>query len=174
MDNFSEKMRQERLAYYEEDVDEINRVLDKFIETAQPRCVLMIDKEGHMITKKGFTQTLNTDSLAALVAGSFAATAQVAKLLGESEFSELVHQGTNENILVSLIGQRALAVILFDNRTTLGMVKVAAKQLTQEMERVMKAIAERAEKRGPGPIPLSSGYQEAALGALDDFFGTGS
>src|SRR6185436_14567109 len=130
MAEFSEKMRQARLVFYEEDIAEINKTLDQFLERSQAKCALLIDKEGHLVTKKGFTKSFNTDSIAALVAGSFAATKQVAALLGESEFYVLFHQGKNENIHIGLVADRALVVVIFDDRTTLGMVRLYAEELT--------------------------------------------
>jgi predicted regulator of Ras-like GTPase activity (Roadblock/LC7/MglB family) len=166
--SFSEKMKRARLEFYEEDVQDINQVLDEFMNAAQPKCVLMIDKEGHLITKKGFTQTINTDNLAALVAGSFAATREVAKLLGETEFSVLFHQGVSENIHVSLVGERALVVIVFDNRTTLGMVRVTAEQLATKLGKVLEEAAERNKDRAPAA--LNPAFETSAQEALDDFF----
>src|SRR5512140_3862413 len=127
---FSQKMRQDRLVFYEKDVEESNNILSDVLDRSQAKCALLIDKDGHPVTKKGFTKSFNTDSIGALVAGSFAATRQVAQLLGETEFSVLFHQGKNENIHIGLVAERALVVVIFDDRTTLGMVRLYADELT--------------------------------------------
>jgi len=165
---FSEKMRKARLVFYEQDIEELNKILTEFLDRAQAKCALLIDKEGHLVTKKGFTKSFNTDSIAALVAGSFAATKQVAQLLGESEFSVLFHQGKNENIHIALIAERALVVVIFDDRTTLGMVRLYADELTQKLTDSMLKSMERNKDKD---ATIEQGYGEAAEQALDDFFG---
>ncbi|MCW8133801.1 MAG: roadblock/LC7 domain-containing protein [Planctomycetota bacterium] len=166
---FSEKMRKARLVFYEEDIEEINKILEGFLERSQAKCALLIDKEGHLVTKKGFTKSFNTDSIAALVAGSFASTREVAKLLGETEFSVLFHQGKNENIHIGLVAERALVVVIFDDRTTLGMVRLYAEELTQKLTETMLASMEKNKDKDSG---VSQEYQQAAESALDDFFGS--
>src|SRR5258708_27830400 len=156
---FSEKMRQARLVFYEQDIEEINKILADFLDRAQAKCALLIDKEGHLVTKKGFTKSFNTDSIAALVAGSFAATKQVAKQLGETEFSVLFHQGKNENIHIGLVAERALVVVIFDDRTTLGMVRLYAEELTEKLGAELMKSMEKNQGREPG---VSNDYKDAA------------
>ena len=162
-------MRQARLVFYEQDVGEINKILTDFLDRSQSKCALLIDKEGHLVTRKGFTKSFNTDSIAALVAGSFAATKQVAQLLGETEFSVIFHQGKNENIYIGLVAERALVVIIFDDRTTLGMVRLYAEELMQKLTEAMSASIERNKNKSS---TMDDGYGQAAEQALDDFFGS--
>jgi predicted regulator of Ras-like GTPase activity (Roadblock/LC7/MglB family) len=168
MAEFSEKMRKARLVFYEQDIEEINKILADFLERSQAKCALLIDKEGHLVTKKGFTKSFNTDSIAALVAGSFAATKQVAQLLGETEFTVLFHQGKNENIHIGLVAERALVVVIFDDRTTLGMVRLYAEELTTKLTATMLESIERNKDKAS---TVGKDYGQAAEQALDDFFG---
>jgi predicted regulator of Ras-like GTPase activity (Roadblock/LC7/MglB family) len=168
MAEFSEKMRQARLVFYEQDIEEINKVLADFLDHSQAKCALLIDKEGHLVTKKGFTKSFNTDSIAALVAGSFAATKQVAQLLGETEFSVIFHEGKNEHIHIGLVAERALVVVIFDDRTTLGMVRLYAEDLTQKLTAALNSSIERNKEKVSA---VSQEYGQAAEQALDDFFG---
>jgi predicted regulator of Ras-like GTPase activity (Roadblock/LC7/MglB family) len=163
-------MRQESLAFYEEDIQEINEILDDFLNASQAKCILMVDKDGHLVTKKGFTKSFDTDSLAALVAGSFAATRQMATLLGEKEFSVLFHQGQNENIHVSLASERALLVIVFDDRTTVGMVRLYAEEVTKKVAAALQKAFERNKSRKPPK--LEADFGASAQEKIEDFFGT--
>jgi predicted regulator of Ras-like GTPase activity (Roadblock/LC7/MglB family) len=165
----SEKMRQARLIFYEEDIEEVNKILENFLDRAQAKCALLIDKEGHLVTKKGFTKSFDTDSIAALVAGSFASTREVARLLGETEFSVIFHQGKTENIHIGLVAERALVVVIFDDRTTLGMVRLYAEELTQRLTDAFNTAQERHKDKGTG---VGQEYGQAAEKALDEFFGT--
>jgi predicted regulator of Ras-like GTPase activity (Roadblock/LC7/MglB family) len=168
-ERFEEKMRHDRLVFYEQDVAEIDGALDKFLEASQARCVLLVDLEGHLVSAKGFTEGLDTTSIAALVAGSFASTREVARKLGETEFSVLFHQGANENIHISLVSDRALAVILFDDRTTIGMVRLYAKQVADDLRDIFQKIAER--KDAPeGSGGLATDFSDQANAQLDSMF----
>jgi predicted regulator of Ras-like GTPase activity (Roadblock/LC7/MglB family) len=164
----SEQMRIDRLVFYAPDVAKIDAILEEFLKDSQARAALIVDCEGHLVTKKGMTGSFNTDSLAALVAASFASTREMAKLLGESEFSVIFHQGRNENIHIGLVSNRALLVIIFDDRTTVGMVRIYCQELTGRISQILQAAAKRhAESGGKS---LEAGFEKAAETRLDEFF----
>jgi len=165
----NQMMRQQSLAFYEEDIEDLDGILAEFLDASQAKCILMVDKDGHLVTKKGFTKSFDTDSLAALVAGSFAATRQMAELLGEKEFSVLFHEGENENIHVSLASERALLVIVFDDRTTIGMVRLYAEEVTRKVGEALARAAERNKDREPPK--LEADFGSSAQEKIDDFFG---
>ena len=164
----SEKMRRARLVFYEQDIEEINKILAEFLDRSQAKCALLVDKEGHLVTKRGFTKSFNTDSIAALVAGSFAATKQMAKLLGEEEFSIMFHQGKKDNIQLSLVGERTILAVIFDDKTTLGMVRLYASQVSSKLAELFSEIAERKSEGEK----ISQEFGQAAKGKLDDIFGS--
>lgn len=166
---FSEEMRNRSLSFYEEEMRDIDAILDDFVEVSKSKCALLIDKDGHLVTQKGIIKNLDTTSIAALVAGSFASTAQLAKLLGETEFSVLFHQGANDSMHISLVADRCLTVIIFDDRTTIGMVRLYAKQLSDKLTECLIRAEERIKKEG-GP-KLEEGFQDSAADALDNMFG---
>ena len=89
-------------------------------------------------------------------------------MLGETEFSVLFHQGKNENIHIALVAERALVVVIFDDRTTLGMVRLYADELTQRLTDSMLRSFERNKDKDES---VSKDYTDAADQALDDFFG---
>ena len=165
---YSEEMKRNRLVFYEAEINEINEILEEFIDRTQAKSVLVIDKEGHLVTRKGFTQTIDTTSISALVAGSFASTREVAKMLGEEEFSMIFHQGKKESIHVSLINERCMSVIIFDDRTTVGMIRIFAQELSDKLS----AVFEKAAKKQPtGDEPdIGEEFHSEATDKLDDFF----
>ncbi len=163
-----EQLRQNRLVFYSEDVEAIDACLQAFLERSKANCALLVDVEGHLVTKAGFTQSLDTTTIAALVAGSFASTRALAKNLGEKEFSVIFHQGDNESIHIALVGERCLIVIIFDDRTTIGMVRHYAKEVTTELTGIMDEISKKADKRH-NPV-TDTNFQREAENMLDDFF----
>jgi predicted regulator of Ras-like GTPase activity (Roadblock/LC7/MglB family) len=84
-------LRESRLVFYRNDLGKIDRVLQEFVRLSGSSSVLLVDKEGHMITRAGKMPSFDQDTISALVAGSFSATREMAHLLGEQEFSALYH-----------------------------------------------------------------------------------
>jgi len=138
----------------EQRYQEINAVLARLRMDAYARVVVLVEKDGQQIATHGDLGDLDTTSLASLAAGNVAATGGMAKLIGESEFPTLSHEGKKESIHISVIG-RVLLVIVFDDRSSLGLVKLRSKQVSQELSAVFAAIERDSSEREPGgPLPF--------------------
>jgi len=162
-----QELRQNRLVFYENDVYRLESELDTFLELSGARCALLIDKDGHLVTRRGEPVGTSTDSIAALIAGSFAATKEMARLLGESEFTIMFHQGARDSIQLQLVGDRTLLSVLFDERTNMGLVRFYAQETSQHIEQILTEIAERP----PGEQQtLSDDFSADAAAALDNLF----
>lgn len=164
----NEKLRRDRLSFYQEDMEQIDKLLGEFLRLSGAKCALLVDKDGHLVTKRGEMRTIDIDTISALVAGSFAATKEMARLLGEEEFSALFHQGERDNIQLSLVGDRTLLTILFDDRTTVGMVRLYANETAKKLAAIYKQASERVA-RDDDPT-LDEGYNEDARRKLDSLF----
>jgi len=152
---------------YEEDLNKIDALINKLLKGAEAKCALLVDKDGHLITRQGFTHSLDTTALAALLAGSFASTKEIARLVGEPEFSVLFHQGKKDHIHMCLVGERSILVVIFDDRTTIGMVRLYAKETAIELGKVFDEIA---TKQSDGSPEISDDFAEMAQDKLDDIF----
>lgn len=141
-------------------------MLNEFLKLSDSKCNILIDKEGHMVTKAGTTGDIDLQSVSALVAGSYAATREMARLLGEDEFSVLFHQGKKDSIQLTLVGERTILATLFDERTTIGMVRLYAKEASEKLASIFHDIHARPD-RDPD---LGSDFADSARGALDFFF----
>ncbi len=159
-------MSDETLIIYEEEINTIDALLSKMLKGAEAKCALLVDKDGHLITRQGFTHSLDTTALAALLAGSFASTKEIARLVGEPEFSVLFHQGKKDHIHMTIVGERSILVVIFDDRTTIGMVRLYARETAQELTKVFDQIL---NKRGTKPN-ISNEFAEMAQDRLDDIF----
>lgn len=122
---------------YKEDVDRINKILSHLITESASAYVLLINKDGNLISQVGFNPNIDATSLAALAAGSFASTKAIATLIGETEFSVMFHQGAKENIHISLVDEDVIMVLIFDDRTNLGLVKMVAGQAKAKLGAVL-------------------------------------
>ena len=63
-------MSDDSLIIYEEEINQIDALISKMLKGAEAKCALLVDKDGHLITRQGFTHSLDTTALAALLAGS--------------------------------------------------------------------------------------------------------
>ena len=166
----NDALRLRRLVFYAADVDRINQALLAFVKKAGALSVMLIDQEGHLVSRQGFRGDGDTDgqALAALVAGSFVSTRQVAKILGESDFRVMSHQGPNTSIHLTLLGERTLQVAVFPSSVKVGMIQVLCKELSTQMEGILADAA----KRAPDPAQqLGSNFSEAMKDQLDNLFG---
>lgn len=159
-------MSDDNLIIYEEEIATIDGLLKKMLKGSEAKCALLVDKDGHMITRQGFTHTLDTTALAALLAGSFASTKEIAKLVGEPEFSVLFHQGKKDHIHMSIVGERSILVVIFDDRTTIGMVRLYAKESAKELSNVFQSIVDRKQPEEG----ISDDFSDKTQERLDDIF----
>ncbi len=162
------QLKHDRLSFYKEDIERIDKLLSEFLRLSGAKSALLIDKEGHMVTKRGEVRTVDMDTISALVAGSFAATKEMARLLGEEEFSALFHQGERDNIQLSLVGDRTLLTILFDERTTVGMVRLYANETSKKLATIYKQVSERVVM--DGDPELDADYGDKTKRKLENLF----
>lgn len=134
---------------------QIKAVLARLRLDAAARLVVLVDKDGQQIAVHGELGDMDTTSLSSLVAGNVAATGGMAKLLGQDEFPTLSHEGERESIHITVIG-RVLLVVVFDQRSSLGLVKLRSKQISQELARAFAEIEkDSANETGGGSLPFS-------------------
>lgn len=159
-------MSREQQVLYEDQIQQIDQALMRIIKEAEAKCALLVDKDGHLITRQGFTHTLDTTALAALLAGSFASTKEIARLVGEPEFSVLFHQGKKDHIHISLIDDRTILVIIFDDRTTIGMIRLYSKEIGESL----KSVLESGNVAKGENVELGKEFSDTAEAKLDDIF----
>src|ERR1700716_990689 len=116
----------------EQQYHKLKAVLARLRMDSSAKVVFLVDKDGQEIASLGEVGNLDTTSLASLAAGNVAATGGMAQLIGEKEFPTLSHEGEKESIHISVIG-RFLLVVVFDERSSLGLVKLRSKQVSQQI-----------------------------------------
>lgn len=164
-------MADDSLVIYEEEIRAIDAIISKMLKQAEAKCALLVDKDGHLITRQGFTHSLDTTALAALLAGSFASTKEIARLVGEPEFSVLFHQGKKDHIHMSLVGERSILVVIFDDRTTIGMVRLYARETSQALGAIFDQIQANSNQGTSGSkSQLAGDFASQAENRLDDIF----
>src|SRR6266516_3971246 len=131
------------IVMYEE---EFKQIISKLRVDGNAKVVFLVDKNGQQIAAHGEIENLDTTSLASLTAGNVAATDGRARLIGEKEFSILFHEGEKDNIHISIVAQRVILVVIFDERSSLGLVRLRVRRSMQELEKIFEDIARKAER----------------------------
>ena len=130
----------------EQEFERISSVLGKLRTDSASRVVFLVDKNGQQIAVQGDVSSLDTTSLASLAAGNVAATGGMAKLIGEREFPTLSHEGERESIHICIIG-RTLLVVVFDERSSLGLVKLRVKQAARDLTVLFEEVERESASR---------------------------
>lgn len=156
-----------QLVMYEEEYTQIREVCNRLARDSNGKAIFLVDKNGQLIASAGETQDLDSTSLASLTAGNIAATGGLAKLIGEQEFSILFHEGERDHIHISLIGKRVILVVIFDQRSSLGLVRLRVKKGSEELTRIFAALDEKAASSGGAD---ASPFSEITDEDIDNLF----
>jgi predicted regulator of Ras-like GTPase activity (Roadblock/LC7/MglB family) len=155
---------------YEEEFKHLEESLRRLRMEANAKAVFLIDKNGQQIASAGEVDQFDTTSLASLTAGNVAATDGLAKLIGEREFSVLFHEGQQDHIHISIVAKRAILVVIFDDRSSLGLVRLRVKRASVDLEKTFEIMAQKGE-RGAGPGGPASPFSEITDDDIDALFG---
>jgi predicted regulator of Ras-like GTPase activity (Roadblock/LC7/MglB family) len=144
------------MVIHEEDATRIHQVLSRFLAESGAAEVLLIDRSGQLLAMDGVSRPLDTVSISALAAGAYSSTCAMAQLLGETEFTVLFHEGLKQSIHVSTVDEEAILMAIFDERTTVGMVRLFAKEASKSIGVVLAETRARSKRVGEFAAPLSA------------------
>lgn len=159
-------------ALFEEDFWSINQILQTLSRSASARSVMLIDKTGQLINSIGEPPGFDVTSFSSLAAADFAANAQLAEMVGEKDFATLVHQGTNESLYLSMISNRVILVVLFDRKTSLGLVRLKSRRAGEELVVVLNRLFDKLQYRNEEIVSTTLGadFQAEAESEIDSLF----
>ncbi|MEP6572566.1 MAG: roadblock/LC7 domain-containing protein [Gemmatimonadota bacterium] len=155
-------------SFREEDSNRIQGILSDFLRESNARTGLIVDRTGQMVAIVGEEPTFDPTAFASLTAADFSANDQLAKMIGEPEFGSLFHQGEKESMYLADIARRVILVVLFDNRTTVGLVKLRVKPTVGELNRVFQEMFNRVGMDQP---QVETGFLGEAEDEIDKLFG---
>jgi predicted regulator of Ras-like GTPase activity (Roadblock/LC7/MglB family) len=145
-------MADEREAAFEREFQSIKENLEELCRETKAVSVLLIDKAGQLITSAGNVSSIDIPSFATLSAADFAATSNLADLIGEHDFSTLFHQGVQKSIYVSLIADKVILAVIFTKETTLGLVRIKVKKTAEKLSGLFEKIFEVLESEYSGAV----------------------
>ena len=146
------------LVLHEEEFQKIRQVITRLRSECNAKIVFLVDKNGQQIAADGEIESIDTTALASLAAGNVAATDSLARLIGEKEFSILFHEGERDNLHISVVGGRVILVVIFDERSSLGLVRLRVKKGSVELAAILEIMMKKAalpRKAAAGGSPFA-------------------
>jgi predicted regulator of Ras-like GTPase activity (Roadblock/LC7/MglB family) len=142
-----------------EDEQALRRGMERLLQESGAHSALLVDRGGQLLAQAGERPAFDATTFATLTAADFSANDQLARLLGETDFTSLFHQGERESMLVADVARRAILVVLFDGRTTLGLVRLRLRPVVEDLARIVEAMASRDAQSGASR-PILAGADE--------------
>jgi len=155
-------------SFGEADAGRIQHVLDQLLRDAGARTAMIVDRTGQMLATGGEAPSFDPIAFASLTAADFSANDQLARMLGENEFGYLFHQGDKESLYLADVARRVILVVLFDNRTTLGLVKLRVRGVVETLSALFTEMFERRDQPAPR---VEAGFVGDAEDEIDKLFG---
>lgn len=138
-------MSETSIIMHEQQFQRIKSVLSRLFYETAARMVFLVDKNGQPIAFHGDVNEFDATSFASLAAGNVAATSGMARLIGESTFPTMSHEGERESIYIFVVG-RSLLCVVFDERSTLGLVKLRVKRIHPELLSILNDVVKTSEE----------------------------
>jgi predicted regulator of Ras-like GTPase activity (Roadblock/LC7/MglB family) len=157
-------------AIFEEDYWAINNVLDDLLRSSRASNVVLIDRTGQLVSQCGPEVDFDLTSFASLCAADFEANYQLAKLIGERDFSTLFHQGARESMYLAKISKGVVLVVLFTKSTTLGLVRLRVKRAVEELNDIIERLYEKLEYRNEEYDTFDETFTRGVEAEIDNLF----
>ncbi|HEY1770793.1 MAG TPA: roadblock/LC7 domain-containing protein [Chthoniobacterales bacterium] len=123
-----------------ENVATLDGLLADFLQKAEADLTVVIDRGGNVISQFGDVTVLDVTIIGALAAGSFAATRELARRIGEVEFNALYHQGNGSHIFMNSVDDDTIMITVFGGRTTVGLVRFYSTATSQALAEVLGSL----------------------------------
>lgn len=132
-----------RIVIFEEEQRRLQEVCTRLGRDALAQIVFLIDQNGQILAATGELGNIDQTSFASLVAGTTAATSSLAGLLGEEAFPVHFHEGATNNLHISLVGEEYILVVVFDHRSSLGLIRLRVKKATATLLEIFETVTSR-------------------------------
>lgn len=140
-----------------QDVANLDGVLGDFLKKAEADLTVVIDRGGNVISQFGDHMVMDVTIIAALAAGSFAATCELARRIGEVEFNALYHQGNGSHMFMNSVDEDTIMITVFGKRTTVGLVRFYSTAAAANVSALLKSL-----QRGGHGLEFNAGDITAA------------
>jgi len=134
---------QENFIIYNEEYVLIKEILKTLKANTRAEIVFITDSEGHCIASTGEMEDSHLNSISSLIAGSMAAVNGIGQMLKVEKFTTILTESTDKNLHISLINDRTMLIVIFDNSSNLGIIRFRVKSAIQDLEKVFITLNEK-------------------------------
>ncbi len=160
---------QENFIIYNEEYVLIKEILRKLKGNTNSKAVFITDSEGHCIASSGEMDDVNLNSISSLIAGSVAAINSIAQMLKIENFTAVLNESSRECLHISLINDRTMLVVIFDNSSNLGLVRFRVRAALEELVKVFQTINQKLKANDKAPV--GSPFEGVSDEDIDRIFG---
>lgn len=120
--------------------ESLHVMLSDLLVLAEADAIFVCDTGGNIIDNISQTDDSLDQTIAALASGSFAATGELAMLIGEATFRSVFHKGEKNSIYMQNLSQDYLILVIFSKNTTIGMVKLHITKAAKAIELLLGEV----------------------------------
>jgi predicted regulator of Ras-like GTPase activity (Roadblock/LC7/MglB family) len=164
---------------FEQDFRAVDVTLNELLRRTQALSVHLIDRSGQLITSVGPEFDFDLPTFASLAAADVSANAELGNVFGEQDLDCVVFLGTPRSMASTLIAGRVILCVIFDKRSTLGLVRLRSKRAIATLTPVFHSLFERlglpstAEETMPDEtaLPADEQFRLEASRRVDELLG---
>jgi predicted regulator of Ras-like GTPase activity (Roadblock/LC7/MglB family) len=110
---------------------------------SEARLAFLSDYGGNIVAQQSDADDGTIRTIAALGAGAFAATRELAALLGEKAFDSVQHRAAETGIYMHGVATHFLIAVVFSRETTAGLVKLYVEKTIDEIGPLLRQICDQ-------------------------------
>lgn len=141
----------------------IDDLLLEMLVRAETEALFLCDRGGYILAEALVEEYKHNENIAALAAGSFYATREIARLVGEPEFRCVFHEGDSKGIYMQNTAADLLLVVVFGRQTNPGLVKLCAEETVRELDAFLKESNEEEMREAIGGLEVDGDTPEQAI-----------
>jgi len=115
----------------EETIKIIERNIQKLLRKARPKCVLLIEKSGYIITSKSEVDFKQPENMGAIAAGILTALQSTVSFVNATELTITFHNSSVDRIHFVMLTPKIFLVVLYDNQTPLKKMREGIKEFAK-------------------------------------------
>lgn len=161
------------LVLHEEEFARLTRLAERLLREANARFVTLIDRNGQPIASAGDLEEVDRTALASLAAGNVAATEGLARMIGERNFQSMYHEGDRDHLHLSAVGDVGILLVAFDERSSLGLVRLRVRQVTPDLVQVFDEMLSRSKAYTAGMDGFAAALPEITDEDIENLFRDG-
>jgi predicted regulator of Ras-like GTPase activity (Roadblock/LC7/MglB family) len=151
-------------------IAEVKRILKDLREDVRARCVVLSSSSGRLIKTVGAVDRSVAISLAALMSGSFSASAKAAQLLGQNDmFDSNLQESEGYGLYAILLRDKLILTVAFSTQVTIGMVRHYAAQAALDILEVL--MHETAADDATAALKVDADFRQDVVEALGNLLG---